>query len=377
MLRVAGNVGRRGRVPGRTGGSDRCRPGGLPSRGMSGQCELANLCDFHFVARPGPGRCDGLPGAVILRIMSLKIGENLLGAIRRPERQQSMFFIVHFFCHIDSCDLYKVSHYYINSIMDMKQTSESNNERPDPNLVRFHFVPAPHLTRDGEADWHVLYCFQNMKTRVKICCIASEDEAKLAISFGASALGLVAAMPSGPGPIADYQIRCIARLVPPPIATFLLTCQTRGGAIIAHHLRTLTSTIQLVDTPEEDAIDTIRAVLPAVKIVQVIHVCGEAQIDEALQAAAQVDALLLDSGNPSLAVKELGGTGRVHDWRLSCRIVERSPVPVFLAGGLHAANVREAIDQVQPFGVDLCSGVRTHGRLDPKKLEAFFNAVWK
>ena len=218
---------------------------------------------------------------------------------------------------------------------------------------------------------------KSMKARVKICCIASEEEARLAISFGAAAVGLVASMPSGPGPISDYRIRRIAESVPPPVATFLLTCETRGGAIIAHHLRTLTSAIQLVDTPEEDAIGTLRAILPAVKIVQVIHVRGQASIDEALRAAARVDALLLDSGNPSLAVKELGGTGRVHDWRLSRRIVEQSPAPVFLAGGLHAGNVRAAIDEVRPFGVDLCSGVRSGGRLDPKKLEAFFNAVGK
>jgi len=216
-----------------------------------------------------------------------------------------------------------------------------------------------------------------MKPRVKICCIASEEEARLAISFGAAAVGLVAAMPSGPGPIADYRIRRIAESVPPPVATFLLTCETRGGAIIAHHLRTLTSVIQLVDAPEPDAIGTLRAVLPAVKVVQVIHVRGERSVDEALQAAALADALLLDSGNPALAVKELGGTGRVHDWRLSRRIVEQSPVHVFLAGGLHAGNVRAALDEVQPFGVDLCSGVRSGGRLDPKKLEAFFKAVWR
>jgi phosphoribosylanthranilate isomerase len=216
-----------------------------------------------------------------------------------------------------------------------------------------------------------------MKTRVKICCIASEEEAKLAISFGASALGLVAAMPSGPGPITDELILRIARSVPPPIATFLLTCETSAEAIIAHHRRTLTNTLQLVDAPEPGVYEAIRAALPSIKIVQVIHVRNERSLDEALQAAEQVDALLLDSGNPSLVVKQLGGTGRVHDWRLSRRIVELSPVPVFLAGGLLANNVREAIDQVQPFGVDLCSGVRTSGYLDPKKLEAFFNAVWK
>lgn len=214
-----------------------------------------------------------------------------------------------------------------------------------------------------------------MKTRVKVCCIASEDEARLAISFGAAALGLVAAMPSGPGPIPDELIWRIARSVPPPVATFLLTCETQAGAIVVHHMRTQTSALQLVDEPEEGAVDAIRLVLPAVKIVRVIHVRGEGALDEALRAAAGADALLLDSGNPALAVKELGGTGRVHDWRLSRRIVESSPVPVFLAGGLSAANVREAIDRVRPFGVDLCSGVRSGGRLDPGKLEAFFREV--
>jgi phosphoribosylanthranilate isomerase len=208
-----------------------------------------------------------------------------------------------------------------------------------------------------------------MKPRVKICCIASEEEAKTAISFGASALGLVAAMPSGPGPISDELIL--------RIATFMLTCETQAEAIIAHHRRTLTNTLQLVDAPEPGVYSALRIALPAIKIVQVIHVRDERSLDEALQAAAQVDALLLDSGNPSLAIKQLGGTGRVHDWRLSRRIVEQSPVPAFLAGGLSSENVRSAIDQVQPFGVDLCSGVRTNGCLNPHKLEAFFNAVWK
>jgi len=216
-----------------------------------------------------------------------------------------------------------------------------------------------------------------MKTRVKICCIASEEEARVAIACGASALGLVATMPSGPGPIPDDLILRIARLVPPPIATFMLTCEISAEAIIAHHRRTLTNTLQLVDEPEKGAHAVIKKTLPAIKIVQVVHVRDERSVDEALQVAEQADALLLDSGNPVLAVKELGGTGRVHDWRLSRQIVEQSSVPVFLAGGLNADNVRAAIDQVQPFAVDVCSGVRTNGHLDPKKLESFFNAIWK
>lgn len=216
-----------------------------------------------------------------------------------------------------------------------------------------------------------------MKTRVKICCMHSVAEARLAVSLGAAAVGMVGAMPSGPGPIDDELIRCIAASVPPPVATFLLTCETGAGEIVAHHRRTLTNAIQLVDAPEPGAVASVRAELPAIRIVRVVHVRKEESVDEALRAAEEADALLLDSGNPDLSVKQLGGTGRVHDWRLSRRIVELSPKPVFLAGGLKPENVRAAIEQVGPFGVDLCTGVRTGNRLDPRKLEAFFREVGK
>jgi phosphoribosylanthranilate isomerase len=214
-----------------------------------------------------------------------------------------------------------------------------------------------------------------MMPKVKICCISSEEEAGMAIDAGASALGLVARMPSGPGPIPDERILQIARAIPPPIASFMLTCETSSEAVIAHHLRTLTNTIQMVDVLEDDGYETIRKALPTVKLVQVVHVIGPESVEEALRLAGRVDALLLDSGNPKAALKELGGTGRTHNWRLSREIVEKSGVPVFLAGGLHAGNVRQALDEVGPFGVDLCSGVRTDGRLDPYRLEAFFKAI--
>ena len=211
--------------------------------------------------------------------------------------------------------------------------------------------------------------------RVKICCIACDEEAVDAIRFGASAIGLVGKMPSGPGPIADEDIERIARSVPPPVATFLLTSEQTPQGIIEHHLRTRTSTIQIVDELEGRDYGSIRALLPSVKLVQVVHVVGEGSVDEACELAGHVDAILLDSGNPKLVVKELGGTGRRHDWKLSRRIVETCGKPVFLAGGLNADNVREAIETVQPFGLDLCSGVRTNGRLDRFKLERFFKSV--
>ncbi len=211
-----------------------------------------------------------------------------------------------------------------------------------------------------------------MTPRIKICCISSEAEAATAISFGASAIGLVGKMPSGPGPIEDELIKSIAATVPPPVATFLLTSEQTAEGIVAHHHRTKTNTIQIVDELLGREYAGIRNALPNVKLVQVVHVVGENSVDEACELAEFVDAILLDSGNPSLAVKELGGTGRRHDWKLSRKIVETCGKPVYLAGGLNSENVREAIETVQPFGLDICSGVRTNGELDVRKLEAFF-----
>ena len=210
-----------------------------------------------------------------------------------------------------------------------------------------------------------------MITRIKICCISSENEAKTAVEYGASAIGLVARMPSGPGPISDELIRQIAKTVPPPIATFLLTSETSVKEIIEHHQRTNINTIQFVDSLSSGTYIQLKAALPGIKIVQVIHVIDERSVDKALEISGMVDAILLDSGNPKLKVKELGGTGRVHDWKLSRQITDKSKCPVFLAGGLNPDNVRQAIEEVKPFAVDVCSGVRTDGRLDRKKLELF------
>ena len=211
-----------------------------------------------------------------------------------------------------------------------------------------------------------------MIPRIKICCINSEDEAKTAIESGASAIGLVARMPSGPGPISDELIRQIAKTVPPPIGTFLLTSETSVKQIIEHHYRTNTNTIQIVDLLSSGTYSQLKAALPGVKIVQVIHVIDERSVDEALEISEMVDAILLDSGNPKLKVKELGGTGRVHNWKFSRQIRDKSKCPVFLAGGLNPENVRQAIEEVQPFAIDVCSGVRTNGNLDSQKLELFF-----
>lgn len=210
---------------------------------------------------------------------------------------------------------------------------------------------------------------------VKICCIASIEEARLAVSAGASAIGLVSAMPSGPGPISEELIAMIAARVPAPTETFLLTALRDAEAIAEQHRRCGTTALQLVDHVPEPELRRLRKLVPGVRLVQVIHVVGPESVDEAGAAAALVDTLLLDSGNPRLAVKELGGTGRVHDWTHSRRICETANVPVLLAGGLNPGNVRAAMERVRPAGLDVCSGLRSDGRLDAGKLREFFRAI--
>jgi phosphoribosylanthranilate isomerase len=215
------------------------------------------------------------------------------------------------------------------------------------------------------------------RPRVKVCCIASVAEARLAIEHGASAVGLVSAMPSGPGPIPEELIAQIAGTIPPGVSSFLLTCQDDVDAIVDQQRRTRVNTIQVCDRLPPGSYARLREELPGVSLVQVVHVNGPEAVEEAIAIAPEVDAILLDSGNQSLPIKELGGTGRTHDWRLSRAIRESVAVPLYLAGGLKPENVAAAIREVRPFGVDVCSGLRTEGRLDPQKLTAFFQEIAK
>lgn len=212
-----------------------------------------------------------------------------------------------------------------------------------------------------------------MRTRIKVCCIASADEAAKAIAAGADALGLVSAMPTGPGPIPEDAIAAIAAAIPPPVEPFLLTALERADAIAEQALRLGVRTVQLVRHVDPAEHVRLRSEAPGLRIVQVIHVEDPGALALIAPYAATTAAFLLDSGRPSAA--ELGGTGRAHDWAISAEFVRRSPRPVFLAGGLHAGNAADAIRRVRPFGLDLCSGVRTAGVLDLQKLEAFVAAV--
>lgn len=213
------------------------------------------------------------------------------------------------------------------------------------------------------------------RIRVKVCCIQNQDEANLAISKGVDALGLVGPMPSGPGVISNDIIHQISRRISPPTATFLLTSETTASGIVQHHQKVMTSVVQLVDEVDRKELVLLREALPGIKLVQVIHVLGSESIETALEVSDYVDALLLDSGNPNLGIKELGGTGRTHNWEISRAIIKQSSKPVFLAGGLNPDNVRKAVDFARPFGVDVCSGLRRDGQLDSGLLDSFLQAI--
>ena len=211
--------------------------------------------------------------------------------------------------------------------------------------------------------------------RVKICCISSLEEAWLAVEHGAAALGFVSAMPSGVGIVSEEVIAEIVPRIPPTVSTFLLTSLQDSEAIIQQHRRCRTSTIQICDRLEKGSYREMREAMPGIALVQVIHVGGEESIVEARRIAPAVDAVLLDSGNQALEIKELGGTGRTHDWEISLRIRQALDIPVLLAGGIKPENVRAAVEAVGPFAVDICSGLRTNGNLDREKVHALFHAL--
>lgn len=207
---------------------------------------------------------------------------------------------------------------------------------------------------------------------IKICCIQNESELHLAAEAGATHAGLVAEMPSGPGPIGDATIRRIASAAPDGITPVLLTSRTEADGIIDHVYSTGVAAVQIVSPVSAAVRRTVKTTLPAIEILQVVHVEGPESLEVARRAAEAADYVLLDSGRPTASTPELGGTGRTHDWSVSTRIVDALPVPVFLAGGLGPENVGEAIDAVHPAGVDLCSGLRDpRFRLDPDALQRF------
>ncbi|MEM7211352.1 MAG: phosphoribosylanthranilate isomerase [Pseudomonadota bacterium] len=204
--------------------------------------------------------------------------------------------------------------------------------------------------------------------------MASPEEARICAELGVDLIGLVGPMPSGAGIITPKRCREISAASAAWVTSVLLTSSETANDIHADVEDANVRAVQLVRHVDPGVHRALSVSLPHVRRFQVIHVEDDSALDLIDIYAPLADAFLLDSGRPSSS--ELGGTGRVHDWAISAEFVKRSPLPVFLAGGLKPQNVGIAISTVKPFGLDICSGVRTaDDRLDPEKLRAFMDAV--
>ena len=214
-----------------------------------------------------------------------------------------------------------------------------------------------------------------MRTKIKICCIQSADEAKLAFATGADAIGLVSSMPSGPGPIPDSRIRDVISAFPGSMSV-LLSSRTSFDAVRRQVDFCRPAALQLVDHVSPGVRKRLKIEFPDLTLIQVVHVQGEEVLATHVEAVSHAHMLLLDSGNPDAAYgRQLGGTGRIHDWSHSARIIRDCPIPVWLAGGLTPENIEEAICSTRPYGVDVCTGLRPNGALDPALLERFISRV--
>ncbi len=213
------------------------------------------------------------------------------------------------------------------------------------------------------------------RPRIKICCISSEDEVRVAVSGGADLLGFVAPPLGGLGVIPEDRIAELIPLVPPGCVAVLLTGHQDPADIAAQIHRTRPSAVQLVKATTAAARAGLQRTFPGVRFLQVVHVQGPESVDDAIAAAEHSDGLVLDSAVLGGDAPQLGATGNTHDWAVSARIVASVDVPVYLAGGLKATNVAEARRTVGSFGLDLCTGVRTDDVLDPSKVAAFVHAA--
>ncbi|MFD6273410.1 phosphoribosylanthranilate isomerase [Nocardia asteroides] len=196
-----------------------------------------------------------------------------------------------------------------------------------------------------------------MTVRTKICGIRSEHDLRLAVEAGADAVGFLCGLThfSEDGLGID-DAKHIADQVPPFVNKVLVTHREEAVAILDLAERVGVDTIQVHGLVTPQTMKQVRDGAGRRTIVKAVHVTGEHSVEEAKAAAAHCDAVLLDSRTTD----RLGGTGCVHDWTISARIVaelSRLDCPVVLAGGLNARNVAAAIERVRPFAVDVNSGV--------------------
>jgi phosphoribosylanthranilate isomerase len=205
------------------------------------------------------------------------------------------------------------------------------------------------------------------RTRVKICGLTSPDDALLAADCGADAIGLVFYSKSARA-VTAAQALDICRSLPAFVTTvglFVNPEEEEVRTVLKHvHLDCLQF------HGDESAAFCASFGIPYMKA---IRVRPELDLLEEIAKYSTSSAILLDSYDKNSA----GGTGIAFDWRIARRCVQEARVKIVLAGGLTAINVAEAIRLVQPYAVDVSSGVESEpGRKSKEQMSSFFNEVY-
>ena len=209
--------------------------------------------------------------------------------------------------------------------------------------------------------------------KIKICGIRSKEDIMVASYEGADAVGFIIGVThKTEDALSVEDVNRLVKYVPPFVTPVLVTHFTSPDAIAALAVATKIRTLQLQGGILPEDIARIRKKIWNVTIIKAIHVVSERSINIAKQYSEVADMILLDS----VTEDRLGGTGITHDWSISARIVREVNIPVILAGGLTPDNVEEAIRVVNPYGVDVNTGVKgKNGGKDPEKVRSFIQNV--
>ena len=204
--------------------------------------------------------------------------------------------------------------------------------------------------------------------RTKICGITREEDLTVAMDAGADAIGFLVGVPSSPRNLTLERAETLLDQVPIFIDSIVVTAPKSIEWLVEIYERLKPSGIQIHGKEELDS-SIIHEKIEDVNLIKTVYVTEDALNETVIKDLKTFDAVLLDSFSQG----QYGGTGKVHDWILSRQIKEAvSPIPVILAGGLNPENVKEAILAVEPYAVDVASGVEANpGIKDQSKVRAF------
>ena len=220
------------------------------------------------------------------------------------------------------------------------------------------------------------------KCKVKICGTTSIHDACLAADAGADYSGILVDVASSERSLTTAQAVEIANDSPIPSVLLLYNRTTSDIQEAVSQIQPFAVQLLGQETPQQ--VEELKRVVTCQLWKSVYLPAGSPEnvdksaVREQMQAyrEAGADYLLFDSVDISVDPPRFGGTGKTCDWQVAAELIAESPLPVFFAGGIRPENVKDAIEMMTPYGIDLCSGVEaTKGVKDQQKLEQLMEQV--